>query len=829
VRDPSPRHPTLCLRAALHYSSSEVSYGWKVFPADVARKKSYLSKAHSPEGLNWGMSDDPAQLTKNFSNPSWRDKCGVGLPTGAINRIFVVEADTPEGHEVDGIASLRLLNKAYGKFPPTLQAKSPSGSMHYYFQHPGGDLKVISRSHLDGYQGVDVKGDGGMVIAPPSRRTDGGEYVWLNDHEIAAAPGWLLELVSETARDDEMLEALPDADENDPFAQYAREVLELPDLDEVMTAAEQASSEGMSWEEWCRMGMSIYSAFPNEDGFRAFDLFSSKAGNYNQNETTRQRWRKISGSPPTRGLTIRTFMAFARSDEDTTEDTPRTNGSINGHDHDLSASPDDPVDLWQQYLAPELPQGLLPALIEEYAFEQAHLMGADPAGLAMGALTVCAAMIPDSITLQVKRHDPHWKEPARLWTALVGGVSARKSPIVREVSRPLVRMNNELVKRYGTAMRAYEALPKDQRDISVEPVPERLKIEDSTPEAVQGILQDNPQGVLLIRDELAGWFGSMEKYGNNRNGAADRSFWLQAYNGGGYSFDRVKRGSHHIENLGISVLGGIQPSAIQQQADAIVDDGLIQRLNPVMLRNASLSNDDRPVSAVARGYDHLVERLYQYRMNFNGDLTFNDDAQTVRQLVSSTNDKLLAVESFNQKLAGHFGKYDGMFARLCVLWHCVERVDNYSTVVTADVAHRVREFMDRFLRGHAVAFYCGLLGLSDGHERLRAIAGYILSRQLGELTARDVQRGDSGMRNLARQHIENICEHLVAFGWLTRLQSHRSNSTKWLVNPAVHRIFAVRATAESARRKQIRALIQQISPVTLEGPEVHNKNKGLDS
>ena len=51
-------------------------------------------------------------------------------------------------------------------------AISPSGSKHHYFKHPGNGIKVISRG-LPGYPGVDIKGDGGMVIAPPSVRGDG--------------------------------------------------------------------------------------------------------------------------------------------------------------------------------------------------------------------------------------------------------------------------------------------------------------------------------------------------------------------------------------------------------------------------------------------------------------------------------------------------------------------------------------------------------------------------------------------------------------------------------------------------------------------------------
>jgi hypothetical protein len=65
-----------------------------------------------------------------------------------------------------------------------------------------------------------------------------------------------------------------------------------------------------------------------------------------------------------------------------------------------------PIDLWAKFDPPKLPVDVLPKAIERFAFEQGELMGADPVGLAMAALTVCGAAIPDNIELQVKKNDP---------------------------------------------------------------------------------------------------------------------------------------------------------------------------------------------------------------------------------------------------------------------------------------------------------------------------------------------------------------------------------------------------------------------------------------
>jgi len=76
------------------------------------------------------------------------------------------------------------------------------------------------------------------------------------------------------------------------------------------------------------------------------------------------------------------------------------------------AAPVTPIDLWGQLNPPELLRGLLPAAIEQFAFEQGEVMGVDPGGLAVAALTVCAAAIADSIKLQVVRSSTFFSKPA---------------------------------------------------------------------------------------------------------------------------------------------------------------------------------------------------------------------------------------------------------------------------------------------------------------------------------------------------------------------------------------------------------------------------------
>jgi hypothetical protein len=299
-------------------------YGWKLFPARFkdGKKYSWLWKRKNENDRsdrardeNWGMTDDPAQLTKDFSDPRWKDECGIGLPTGIVNELFVVEADTKEGHDVDGLASLARLQKNYGKLPDTLMVRSPTGSLHYYFKHPGEGFKVkLQANFISGYSGIDCKGDGGMVVIPPTKRPDKDDpYEWVNQLPIAEAPQWLLAMVTEAARGDTDTATYDDVPSDDPYRQAAdEERLPPPTFEQLMDAVEYAENDDLDFDEWNRLGMSIFTAFPNEDGFKAFDAFSQKSTKYNVKIKTRRKWKAYFTCPPDRGLTIATFLGHAK-------------------------------------------------------------------------------------------------------------------------------------------------------------------------------------------------------------------------------------------------------------------------------------------------------------------------------------------------------------------------------------------------------------------------------------------------------------------------------------------------------------------------------------
>jgi hypothetical protein len=112
----------------------------------------------------------------------------VGIVTGAISGLVVLDIDPKHGGE----ASLAEWTRRHGPLPPSIEAVTGGGGRHVYFAHPGG----IVRNKVGIAPGIDLRGDGGCVVAPPSVHASGKAYVWREGHApgeraLAPLPGWL--------------------------------------------------------------------------------------------------------------------------------------------------------------------------------------------------------------------------------------------------------------------------------------------------------------------------------------------------------------------------------------------------------------------------------------------------------------------------------------------------------------------------------------------------------------------------------------------------------------------------------------------------------------
>ena len=130
---------------------------------------------------------DPSQIKQWWATSP---HAMLGIATGKISGLFVLDVDTHG--DTNGYASLSALEAEHEKLPDTYQVETASGGRHYYFRYP--ENRTIKNSAGKVGKGLDIRGDGGYVIAAPSVREDGKSYRVYHDAEIEEAPEWLLKL-----------------------------------------------------------------------------------------------------------------------------------------------------------------------------------------------------------------------------------------------------------------------------------------------------------------------------------------------------------------------------------------------------------------------------------------------------------------------------------------------------------------------------------------------------------------------------------------------------------------------------------------------------------
>lgn len=246
-----------CLAAAIEYAKR----GFRVFPLHSVRdgvctcqpwrdqkgKGPCSTPGKHPRFRNWQerASCDPTAIEEMW----WNHKgSNVGIATGAASRVFVLDVDPKNGGE----DSIDALVARHGLIPDTLQAVTGSGGKHYYFAHPGPPVK----NGVALLPGLDIRGDGGLVVAPPSVHLSGRRYEWdglaeFADMPVLPAPDWLLELMNGKPANNkkprfELPAEIAEGERNETLHRYACSLrgkgngLDMPEIVEAVLAVNRS-------------------------------------------------------------------------------------------------------------------------------------------------------------------------------------------------------------------------------------------------------------------------------------------------------------------------------------------------------------------------------------------------------------------------------------------------------------------------------------------------------------------------------------------------------------------------------------------------------------
>ncbi|MES3084961.1 DUF3987 domain-containing protein [Sphingomonas faeni] len=406
-----------------------------------------------------------------------------------------------------------------------------------------------------------------------------------------------------------------------------------------------------------------------------------------------------------------------------------------------------------------------------------------------------------------------WVEPCIFWNAIVGSPSSAKSPALDAAILPLRQMDVDIAERHKAALMSYAAVAErasaesklwqekvkqaakdgvatpckpDGAEAPDAPQRKRLYVQDSTPEEMAAILSGNPSGTLHLRDELAGWIESFERYT-----AGGRPFWLEAYGGRQFVVDRKGLPKPIVVPFnGVSVLGGIQPDKLRDALLNSSDDGLAARFmwvwpDPIEYRRPKSVADRAKLDEIYRRLERLSWISEDAR-----DLPFSTQAAAIFEEWIKTNTK--DTDETVGLYAALLGKMRGRAARLALILEMLTWAADGGpepSRVSEQSLARSLLLVDDYFKPHARRTF-GDAALPQVDKDARAVARMIVKDGSQRINAREVYT-DPRIHFGDAASMDAAAELLIDINWL-RAAPSRAGSTPgrakkdYLVNPAVH-------------------------------------------
>lgn len=409
---------------------------------------------------------------------------------------------------------------------------------------------------------------------------------------------------------------------------------------------------------------------------------------------------------------------------------------------------------------------MIPSPLRGWLFDMADRMQIPADFSAAAAVVALGSVIGRGCGIFPKRHDD-WLVVPNLWGAVVGRPSLMKSPAIASAQRPLSQLEIEARQAYQDAMRKFDidgeihkitraaigegikkAFKKGDIDAielarhklsqldQAEPTRRRYQTQDSTTEKIGELLIENSRGLLVNRDELIGWFRSLDKDGRE----ADRAFYLESWNGNqSFTYDRIGRGTLDVPALCLSIFGAITPGPLSTYVNQAVrggygDDGLLQRFQVFVWPDAP--KDWRNIDRLPNGTEK--DRVCSIFRTLSGDvpsaiveegadipaMRFTNEGQEIFDYWRyQLETRLRGDHGLPPALESHLIKYRKLMPALALIFHLVAVADGSAEGMVSHEATLMSVAWCEYLESHAVRIYSA--ATTPGLEAAKEIIKHI--------------------------------------------------------------------------------------------------------
>lgn len=456
---------------------------------------------------------------------------------------------------------------------------------------------------------------------------------------------------------------------------------------------------------------------------------------------------------------------------------------------------------------------MVPTPLRDWLTDTAWRMNAPLDYVAASCIVMLSSIIGTRLAIKPKQKD-NWTIVPNLWGAIIGDPSCKKTPAIREILHPLYKLIGDCRKDfaqkqlefertlvdYNAQKKAYDSQQVKQykgQETNIVPFPEpplkpterRYIVEDATVEKLGELLNENPTGLLVCRDELIGLLASWERAGHE----SDRAFYLECWNGtGSKQIDRIGRGSTFVESACLSLIGTIQPSKLLPYlvaATGYENDGFVQRLQIAVWPDKYQwkPNDECPDKVAYESAKSLIEKIVQ--TDFSDIAYFTDDYNRYpytrfapdAQKVFYEFEKKLELKILPEEtglLQEHFAKYRSLMPSLALIFHVCDVLAHNEpkegkNLVSKQAAEMAVAWCG-YLASHARRIY-GLLDNAPVEGAKRLLKGIKAGKLQNGFKERDVER--KGWTHLSKkEEVQDAINELIEHHYL-RVLPHLPNES----------------------------------------------------
>lgn len=347
---------------------------------------------------------------------------------------------------------------------------------------------------------------------------------------------------------------------------------------------------------WLQTGMALHHQYGGSDeGLELWDTWSRQSDKYKGDKETRYKWSTFHNS--SNPITLRSLLKEAKP-QPKPKPTPQ------------------PTEEYEDF-----PLHTLPESVQRFVREHSEAMNADPVMIAAPLLGCMFGAVGNARTARVKAG---WEQPSVGWFAVVGESGTMKSPAMRPAVRALVDLQQQAAvdfsvenAEYQEVYRRWDAQSKKLRPAPpVAPTMQRFVVDDVTMESLSRILNENPNGVVAVLDELQALVRGMDAYRQGRG--SDVAKWLTMYDAGMMIVDRKHQQEPIIIPRGaVSIVGSTQPGIMRRMISGEhMENGFAARLLVAMPPRVARRFVDYEVpSSVNDSISKLMTRLVALREN----------------------------------------------------------------------------------------------------------------------------------------------------------------------------------------------------------------------